>query len=188
MGFEIVDRRGGNKEVAPEVSERLEAAVATGDVEEINRVSAEVGGGPAHKVMEFKKTVRGEVQKWRNVGYVIVKLPTGPGNELLQIRAVGIRTDEGVFSADYVLPPIWKEGDDFAAEAKKRLDTFLPCSCDQRGVCKFHSEAMPGPGRPGKWLEDDINRLRKAQSEPLPEAIELLMRAAAEKRIVVPGQ
>ena len=196
MGFEIKDRRAEKAAteasaavVSAEVRERLEAAVATVDAEETNRVSAAWGGGLEHKVIELKKTVRGEVQEWRSVGFLPAFLPMGQG-QVMMLRAVGKRTDEKVFTADYALPPIWEEGADYAAKAKYRLDTFKSCACDERGRCKFHGEVCPGPGGPGKWLEEDIKRLQKVQSEPMPEAVEELMKveaSRAQNRIVVPG-
>ena len=203
MGFEIMDRRGEKKaaetaepsvlEVVEDRLNRASMALANGNLAAANAVAAECKNPPATygDVVEFKKTVRGEVQKWRSVGYVMVKMPTAPGQELMLLRAVGMRTDEGVFHADYALPPVWGEGEDYAAEAKKRLDTFLACSCDAGGPCKFHGEAIPRPGRAGKWLEEDIKRLQKIQSDPLPEAVEFLMRsegARAQQRVVVPGR
>jgi hypothetical protein len=206
MGFEFFDRRkekAAAEAAAPMEPEvfaaglggALEAAVAGGDVKEINRVSSECGGGPEHKVVEFKKQVHGEKLSWKSVGYVMVIMPMGPPgpgqNQLFMIRAVGLRTDEMIFTADYALPPIWEEGADYAGEAKYRLDTFKSCACDTRGRCKFHGEVCIGPAGPGRWIEEDIKRIKKIQTEPVPEAVEVLMRAEAERaqrRIVVPGR
>ena len=201
MGFEFFDRRkekAAAEAAAPMEPEvfaaglggALEAAVAGGDVEEINRVSSECGGGPEHKVVEFKKTVRGEVQTWKSVGYVLATLPIG-GQSVLMLQAVGLRTDEKLFTVNYALPPIWEEGADYTVAVKDRLDSFKACACDDRGRCKFHGEAMPGPGGPGKWLEADMKRLGNIQNEPLPEAVEILMKAVAEaanRRIVTPAE
>jgi hypothetical protein len=201
MGFEIKDRRAEKAAaeaaapMEPEVfaaglGGALEAAVAGGDVVEINRVSAECGGGPEHKVVEFKKTVRGEVQTWKSVGYLPVFLPVG-GQQVLMIQAVGLRTDDRLFTANYALPPMWEVGDDYMAAAKDRLDSFKACSCDDRGRCKFHGEAMMSASAPGKWLESDLKRLKKFHEMPMPEAVEVLMRGmqeAAQRRIVTPAE
>ena len=197
MGFEIKDRRAEKAAaesaaaLAPaEVHERLEAAVARGDVEEINRVASDCGGGPKHEVVPFKKTVRGEKQEWKSIGYVVAFLPVGQA-QVLMVRAVGMRTDEKVFTADYAMPPVWVDGMDFSVEARKRLDTFKACSCDRDGRCKFHGDMLPGSGRPGEWLKSDMERLQKIQGSPLPEAVEVLMKAEAARqnnRIVVPGR
>ena len=199
MGFEFFDRRKEKAAAeaaapAPEVLERLEAAVATGSVEEINRVSSECSGGHDATVIEFKKQVHGEKLSWKSVGYVMVIMPIGPPGpgqqQLFMVRAVGLRTDGMIFTADFALPPIWEEGSDYAADAKYRLDTFKSCACDTRGRCKFHGEVCPGPAGPGRWLEEDIKRIQKIQTAPVPEAVEVLMKAEAERaqrRIVVPG-
>jgi hypothetical protein len=193
MGIEFVNKRKSDTDEAvanPVVVQRLAEAVATGSVEEVNRVSAECGGGPEHKVVEFKKTVRGEVQGWKSVGYVVAFLPLGQA-QVLMVRAAGLRTDEQLFTADYAMPPVWEDGTDFTAAARKRLDTFKSCSCDKRGQCKFHAEVMPGAVGPGRWLEEDMKRLQKVQGGQLPEAVEVLMKAEASRaqnRIVVPGR
>ena len=203
MDFEIVDKRKLKAEaeaaapMEPDVfaaglGGALEAAVATGDAEEINRVSSECGGGPAYEknVVPFKKTVRGEVQSWKSVGFVVAFLPMGQA-QVLMVRAVGIRSDERLFTADYAMPPVWGEGEDFTEEAFERLSTFKACCCDGSGQCKFHGEALPGPKGAGKWLESDLKRLQSIQGSQLPEAVEVLMKVEAERansRIVVPGR
>jgi hypothetical protein len=139
-------------------------------------------------VVPFKKTVRGEVQTWKSVGYVVAFLPLGQ-NQVLMVRAAGLRSDGMLFTADYAMPPVWVEGTDFTAAARKRLETFKGCSCDERGRCKFHGEVCPGPAGPGRWLEEDIKRLQAIQGQQLPEAVEVLMRAEANKpNIIVPGR
>jgi hypothetical protein len=189
--MEFIDKRAEKRAAeATEVVERLEAVVADGDVEEIERVSGELCGKGPHAPIPFKKTVKGEKQGWKDKSFVAVNLPVGNA-QLLMVRAVGLRTDDKMFIADYAIPPIWVEGEDFNAEAMKRLETFLACSCDSRGRCKFHGEALPGPKRAGKWLEADIKRLNKIQNSPLPESAEVLMKAEAaraQSRIVVPGR
>jgi hypothetical protein len=192
MSIEYVDRRGEKKIVEAPSGQRLEASVTGGDAEEINRVSSECSGEDVRekKVIEFKKQVRGEKLSWKSVGYVVAFLPMGQA-QILMVRAVGMRTDERVFTADYAFPPMLEEGQDFVGEARKRLETFLACSCDEGGRCKFHGETCPGLSGPGRWMEDDIKRLRKIQSGPMPEAVEILMKAEAaraQNRIVVPGR
>jgi hypothetical protein len=178
-------------EIVKDRERRAVEALANGDMEALKSVEAECNNPPTTygEVVEFKKTVRGEVQEWRSVGFLPAFLPMGQAN-VMMLRAVGKRTDDKVFTADYALPPIWEEGADYAAKAKYRLDTFKSCACDERGRCKFHGEVCPGPGGPGRWLEEDIKRLQKIQSEPMPEAVEELMKveaARAQNRIVVPG-
>lgn len=213
MSIEYVDRRGSNKVIDSPAEQRLEAdegekptvleivkdrekryseALMSGDVEKMKAVDDECAH-PAKTygdVVPFKKQVRGEKLSWKSVGYVVAFLPMGSA-QVLMVRAVGMRTDERVFTADYALPPMLEEGQDFVGEAKKRLDTFLGCSCYEGGRCKFHGETCPGQAGPGKWLEEDIKRLQKIQSGSLPEAVEVLMKAEAaraQNRIVTPGR
>ena len=100
-----------------------------------------------------------------------------------------------LFVADYGMPPVWEVSEDLNKKALERLETFLTCACDREGRCKFHGEKCPGPGVNGDWLQSDIERLARVQGSPLPEAIEVLMKAEAARqkelearRIVVPGR
>lgn len=196
MGFEFFDRRKekATAEAAASMEPEVFAAGIGLTIHEVEMVpegmsNEEILGKP-EKVVEFKKTVRGEVQSWKSVGYVLATQTIG-NQQILILQAVGLRTDEKLFTVNYALPPIWEEGADYTAAAKDRLDSFKACACDDRGRCKFHGEAMPGPSSPGKWLEADMKRLGKIQSAPLPEAVEILMRAVAEaanRRIVTPAE
>ena len=146
--------------------------------------------GPDHEVIPFKKTVRGEVQTFRSVGYTLVQLNIN-GTGMFAGRAVGLRTDDHLFTADWMLPPVWEEGTSWQAEALKRLNTFRGCSCGPTGRCKFHGETCAGNLGPGKWIEEDMQRLRKVSTTPLCEALEVLMKAEAARansRIVTPGR
>ena len=209
MGIEFVDKRKsetdeavanpvlvqGPKSVMEVVQDRMDRAteaLANGDIEAINAVLAECSKPPRTygDVVPFKKTVRGEVQGWKSVGYVVAFLPLGQA-QVLMVRAAGLRTDEQLFTADYAMPPVWEDGMDFTAEARKRLDTFKSCSCDKKGPCKFHAEVMPGAVGPGRWLEEDMKRLQAMQGGQLPEAVEVLMKveaARAQNRVIVPGR
>jgi len=203
MGMEIIDKRAEKRaaeaaapkeptvlEICEDRAQRAAEAIANGDMETINAVAAECKNPPSTygDVVPFKKTVRGEVQMWKSVGYVVAFLPLGQ-NQVLMVRAAGLRSDGMLFTADYAMPPVWEDGTDFTGEARKRLDTFKGCSCDKRGRCKFHGEVCPGPAGPGRWLEDDIKRLQAIQGQQLPEAVEVLMRAEANKpNIIVPGR
>jgi len=186
MGFEIVDRRKSKLEAEVE-AKRLEyvAALEAGDTEKARDVIASV----SEKVVPFKKQVHGEKLEWKSIGYVAVFLPMGQA-QVLMVRAVGMRTDERTFTADYAVPPVWEEGEDFVSEARKRLDTFKGCACDDSGRCKFHGEVCPGHVGPGRWLEEDMKRLQSLQTRQLPEAVEVFMKAEqarAQNRIVTPG-
>lgn len=183
--MEVIDRRkekAAAEASAPAAVETPEAALAA------EGGQAMPTGG--HQVVEFKKTVRGEVQTFKSVGYTLVQLNIN-GQGMFAGRAVGLRTDDGLFTADWMLPPVWEEGTSWQAEALKRLNTFKACSCDSRGRCKFHGEACAGQFGPGKWIEEDMQRLRKVSTTPLCEALEVLMRAEAARqnqRIVTPGR
>lgn len=136
------------------------------------------------------KPVEGCVNgQWKDVAYVLAWVPSGPNGSVMGIgRAVGIRTDGlGPFTADYILPNIWKTGFDWTVEARKRLDTYLGCGCTRSGPCSIHKIYYP------QWQKADVQRIEMANSMPLPESVELLMRAEVaaqtkqkESNLVVP--
>ena len=189
MGIEFKDRR------AEKAAAEAGAPAAVSVEPEMPEVALAAEGGQAlahasHSVVEFKKTVTGEVQHFKSIGYTLVYIQANP-QPLLSGRAVGLRTDDKVFTADWMLPPVWEEGTSWQAEAKKRLMTFKSCSCDRGGVCAFHTEVCPGRMSPGKWMEEDMRRLKKVSETPLCEALEILMKAEMARqntRIVAPGQ
>lgn len=179
---EVIDRR--KEKLA---AEAVPSGPATPAAVEIPDAILGVAGG---QVVEFKKTVRGEVQTFRSVGYTLVQLNIN-GTGMFAGRAVGLRTDDALFTADWMLPPVWEEGLSWQAEALKRLNTFRGCSCGPTGRCKFHGETCAGNLGPGKWIEEDMQRLRKVSTTPLCEALEVLMKAEAARansRIVTPGR
>src|ERR1035438_2173412 len=99
MEFEFSDKRGQNK---PEPA----APVAIAERKE--------------------KPLKGE---WEDVQYGVA-IAQGPGGQpILLGRAVGLRNDDEVFIADWVMPPIFGADEHFQEKAKKRLDTFLDCEC-----------------------------------------------------------
>lgn len=194
MGIEIKDRRAEKAAaeanapaaVLPTKSETLEAFLTREDGQTIEQTIAK----QCTSVVEFKKTVPGEVQQFKSVGYTLVYIGVN-GQQMLAGRGVGLRTDEKVFTADWLFPPVWDEGLNWQGEVKKRLLTFKSCSCDRTGFCAFHAEACPGRMSPGKWMEEDMRRLKKVSETPLCEALEILMKAEMARqgqRIVAPGQ
>jgi len=196
MDFEFKDRRGEKKAaeaaapvVTAEERERLEEVVTAGSVEEINKVSGEICGAGPQAVTPIRK--KGQPPPWKSVGYLTAMVPIGQAT-ILMMRAVGLRETGLLFTADYAIPGMVKdETENFVTAAKYRLDTFKICACDRSGRCKFHGEVLPGPGGPGRWLEEDIKRLQDMQKEPMPEAVEILMKAEAARanqRIIVPGR
>lgn len=179
-------------DIVKDRAHRQTEALLNGDMEAANAIDDECSNPKRTygDVVPFKKTVLGEVQSWKSVGFVVAFLPMGQA-QVLMVRAVGMRSDERLFTADYAMPPVWEEGDDFTAEAMKRLNTFKACCCDDHGRCKFHGEALPGQKGAGKWLEADMKRLQSIQGAQLPEAVEALMKIETERmnnRIVVPGR
>jgi hypothetical protein len=125
--------------------------------------------------------------KWDDVRYIIALAQT-PGGMIINGRAVGLRMDGLTVIADYILPPLWPKDLDWPKQARKRLDTFLECECSVKGACAVHKMYVQ------KWMEADTQRLNLQASQPLPKALEVLMKAEqarakqAEPRIIRPGQ
>lgn len=204
MGIEFKDRRAEKAaaesegptalEIVEDRKDRYQKALIDGDIKLANKILEECQDPPAiypGKVTEFKKTVPGEVQQFKGkIGYTVVQINVN-GSGMFAGRAAGLRTDDCVFTADYLFAPVWEEEESWQVEARKRLMTFKACSCRRGNVCGFHGEACPGKLGAGKWMEEDIKRLNKVMNTPLCEALEVLMRAEkarAEARIVAPGR
>jgi hypothetical protein len=212
MDFEVIDKRAEKRaaeaaapvapsalKVVEDQMERATGALASGDLAVANAVAAECQNPPktyGDLVMKARNTTikpqkKGQPPPWRSVGYLTAMLPMGQA-QILMMRAVGLRESGLLFTADYAIPGmLLDDKENFAAAAKYRLDTFQVCACDRSGRCKFHGEVLPGPGGPGRWLEKDIKRLQDMQKQPMPEAVEILMKAEAARanqRIVVPGR
>jgi hypothetical protein len=153
--FEIIDRRG--KQTAP-------------PPEEVKKpITADIAFGAAVK------------HTWKNVGYAVVIMGIN-GNQCIAGRAIGLRSDGEPYMADYLFSPIWEEGFDWTAEARKRLDTFLGCACSDR-PCPSHELAMTA------WMQGDINRINECSQKPVPEAIEMFIDHQRKKpNIVIPGR
>jgi hypothetical protein len=78
---------------------------------------------------------------------------------------------------------MWPEGLQWEPKARERLDTFLDCECKEHGPCATHRMYIP------QWQQADIQRLNLMASEPLPEVLEIVMRAEqarASQKIVAP--
>ena len=142
-----------------------------------------------HHEEPVKLEETGPKGEWKDVAYVLAWMPSRDGSLMGIGRAVGIRSDGvGPFTADYVLPNIWKSGFDWTLEARKRLDTFLNCDCTRSGPCAVHRIYLP------QWIKADSQRIEMHNSLPLPECVEVLMRAEVaaqakkkESNLVVPG-
>ena len=157
--IEVIDRRGSKKEEP--------AAVVVPAVEAVPGVAADKSS--------WKKIPR-------NPAFMIVFIPSNAG-PLVAGRAVGLRSDEKFFIADYFLPQIYPENFDWTAEARKRLDTFLGCDCASGAPCAVHKIQQP------QWIKNDTQRLELIGRSPVPEAIEVMVkaeRARAASSILIP--
>lgn len=119
---------------------------------------------------------------WEEICYAVVLAQAPGGNIMVLGRAVGLRDDGEVFVADWILPPIWKEGTRWEQEAKKRLDTFVDCNCKHGGqACVVHKMYLP------QWAQQDTQRLELIDSEPVPKPLEVLMKAEASRAAAKPN-
>ena len=119
---------------------------------------------------------------WKSQGLMIVPMQ-GPYGLLIAGRAVGTRQDGVTLHADYIFPPVWSEHEDWVKKARRRLNTFLGCDCKTGHPCHVHQIAGEN------WMKEDIARLQQIQSQPLPECIESMMKAAqlqAKQSLVLP--
>jgi hypothetical protein len=151
--FEIKDRRGEKKETAAPIILETPDPQPTGDR-----------------------------SKWKNIGYMIVLVPSNAG-PLVTGRAVGLRSDEKCFIADYFLPQIYPEHFDWTPKARERLETFLGCECSSGTPCATHKMLVP------QWIKADTQRLELIGNSAVPEAIEIMVKADRARKaggIVVP--
>lgn len=135
---------------------------------------------PAVAAVEEIPKVDGE---WEDVAYLIVIAPGQNGNVMVVGRAVGLRNDGETFIGDWLFPPIWKESMQWQPEARKRLDTFKNCACGSGLLCSVHKLYLQ------QWRTADTQRMELIGSEPLPKAMEVLIKAEqarAAAKIAVP--
>lgn len=133
------------------------------------------------KVIEIQP--EGDKSAWLDVGYYVIQAQTNVGMLMLG-RATGKRSDCRPFAADYLLPPVWAEDFKWQPEAKKRLDTYLNCDCGAT-PCAIHRHYHE------QWHKADQERLQAIITAPLPESVELVIKAetmAKQSQIVVPGR
>lgn len=118
---------------------------------------------------------------WKSTAFVLIFL-NSPNGPIPLGRAVGLRSDEELFVADWQMPPMWSEGTDWTKIARQRLDTFLNCQCGNRRICGTHELYIRN------WQKADAERLQAMAAEPMPECLERHMMAerAARPSIVVP--
>ena len=114
---------------------------------------------------------------WKSTDLLIVLNNVG-GQMMIMGRALGLRSDDSFFCADWVLPPRWHDGIDWPKEARKRLDTFLNCECTNHGPCVEHQFNIP------QWMRADGERLNLLAREPLSEAIEVMQKVEMARQKV----
>jgi hypothetical protein len=146
--IEVIDRRGGRKE--------------------------EPSAAPV--VIEAPEPV-GDRSSWKSVAYMICLVPSNAG-PLVAGRAVGLRSDQKCFLADYFLSQIYPENFDWTVEARKRLETFIGCECTGGVPCAIHREYVP------QWIKADTQRLELIGSSPVPEAIEVMIKAQRQSILI----
>lgn len=132
---------------------------------------------------EKPKTPTGSKRIWKSVGFIICIVPHPQMGPLIVGRGVGLREDGVCCIADYLFPPVWPEDTDWTKEVRKRLNTWLGCDCATGLPCEMHRR------EPAKWQQADFERLEKLKQRPLPEALEIMMRAEQARKssaIVVP--
>lgn len=107
------------------------------------------------------------------------------GQPLIAGTAAAIRSDGNPFVANFLLEQLWSEGFRWESKAKKRLDTFLGCECANHSPCVRHRHLIQ------QWIQEDRERLAQASVKPVPEVVEVMIKAAqarqaAQPNIVVP--
>lgn len=144
-GFTVIDKRGANNPV----QERETPVAQTTDNREVSE------------------------RKWVSLAYLIV-LNTPPNQgPLVMGRAAGLANDENVFVADYLFGARWEAGFDWTIDVKRRLDTFLTCTCSPKsGPCQFHRRVAPTG-----WLQEDMTRIREEGERIVPKVLEVLSKA-----------
>lgn len=121
---------------------------------------------------------------WKSVGFLpqVVGTPMG---QLISMRSVGLRSDECLFVVDWLMPPIFHTAVDVMELSMKRLETYLNCNCSKGKMCGVHKEYMQ------KWGDADMERVQRIASQPMPEALEILMKAEQARQksaVVAPGR
>lgn len=112
---------------------------------------------------------------WKEISYMTASLKQPSG--MIQLgKAIGIRGDDRVFDVDYVFPPFWREDESWQKEARKRLDTFLGCSCSELGICNMHIMLQES------WMKADSERLTVLQQRGMPNPLKAFLETQARAR------
>jgi hypothetical protein len=120
---------------------------------------------------------------WKEVGYFAIPVQTRFGL-LMMGKVAGIRSDGRAFCANYLIAPVWTDTFSWQPLARTRLDTYLGCGCSATAPCATHNLYL------ASWAKADDARAERAAMEPVPQAIEVILRAEMaeqQSRIVVPG-
>lgn len=158
LGFEVIDKRGANRPV-------------------------EEAPKPVAVIQDFREV---SDRKWVSVAFVITLSQGSNGEPVVLGRALGLADDENIFQADYIFGMRWEPGFDWTVDAKRRLDTFLTCTCSrQSGPCQYHRRVAPVG-----WAKEDLNRIREENERVVPKVIEVLSRGERDRiqatRILTP--
>ena len=101
---------------------------------------------------------------WKTYTFIVTMLRQQNGT-IQAGKVIGIRGDDRLFSLDIPFAPVWSEGWDWTAIAKKRLDTYLGCECNEYGMCNLHTLLQ------SEWFREDSTRLTDIMQGVLPEAL-----------------
>jgi hypothetical protein len=117
---------------------------------------------------------------WRKVSFLICQAQS-PMGILILGKAIGLRQDGLSCCSDYVLPPVFPEHLDWVKEARRRLNTYLGCECQNGVLCATHRNLIPN------WQKEDFAKLTELSSKPAPEAVEAFIKQAqAKPNLVIP--
>lgn len=151
QGFTVVDKRGQNATVQ----------------EKPIPVASAADSSPAKE------------RSWESLGYLI-GVNQGKEGMFIYGRVAGLATDGEIFTADYMFGGRWEAGFDWTIDAKRRLDTYLTCSCSaKKGHCSYHRRMDANGG----WLKEDMDRIKTDGQRQVPKVIEVLFRAERDKKL-----
>ena len=129
-------------------------------------------------VMPKKHEKRG----WKDVAFMIAFMNIN-GNQVISGRAVGLRSDDRSFVADYLFTPVWERGLDWTAISEERLNTFLDCGCQDGTACEMHKKTCE------QWLIEGVERIQNVGAQGVPMAVEAFMKAQQQRpQIITPGR
>lgn len=123
----------------------------------------------------------GEAYTWKSKVTYLLATMQFQGQLIITGQAAAIRSDGNPFIANYWMVQLQPEDLDWRKYAKERLDTFLFCECISHSQCEFHKKKI------ATWLETDASRLMAAANQPVPEVVELLVKAAQSRHAAKPN-